>query len=323
MAAARIFASRGAKVHALDLNPIDENSDNNNGCGGDQRIGNSDNDSIIYTHCDVTDWARLRQIFIEIGHVDIAVANAGVSQECDYFADTFDADGKLEEPSYAVLDVNYRAVLNFVKLSLSAFRKQGRAGGSVVIISSATAYASEQTLPVYSATKMAVRRFLFLPLLSSILYFLTKWMGKMKLIDDIGTSSQLIALIRALRPTIHMYGATINGVAPGATLTKLLPADLAKPIIAAGAPVSNAHHVGLAVAYSAVATQQRQVEGYGRDSEAKIESSGRWNGRVILTLGDRWTEIEEPIALLRKQWMGDWNAEMTAFQQMLTDTRPE
>lgn len=153
LAAARIFASRGAKVHALDLNPIDEDSDNSKGCGGEHRI--------VYTHCDVTDWARLRQTFTEVGHVDIAVANAGVSQECDYFADTFDADGKLEEPLYAVLDVNYRAVLNFIKLSLSAFRKQGCAGGSIVITSSATAYAPEQSLPVYSATKTAVRSSLF------------------------------------------------------------------------------------------------------------------------------------------------------------------
>ena len=154
LAAARIFASRGAKVHALDLNSIDKISDNDSkDCGGEQRI--------VYTHCDVTDWARLRQIFTEIGHVDIAVANAGVSQECDYFADTFDADGKLEEPHYAVLDVNYRAVLNFIKLSLSAFRKQGCAGGSIVITSSAAAYAPEQSLPVYSATKTAVRSIVF------------------------------------------------------------------------------------------------------------------------------------------------------------------
>ena len=87
----------------------------------------------------------------------------------------------------------------------------------------------------------------------------------MKLIDDIGTSSELIALICALCPTIHMYGATINGVAPGAILTKLLPANLAKPIIAVGAPINNAHHVGLVVAYLAVAMQQRQVKGYGQD----------------------------------------------------------
>ena len=106
-------------------------------------------------------------------------------------------------------------------------------------------------------------------------------------------------------------------------MTNLLPADLAKPIMAAGAPVSKAQHVGLAVAFSAVAMQKRQVEGYGRDSEAKVKSPGRWNGRIILTLGDRWTEIEEPIAQLRKQWLGEWNTEMTTFQQLLTDTRPE
>lgn len=112
-------------------------------------------------------------------------------------------------------------------------------------------------------------------------------MRKIKLIDDIGMSSQLIVLIRILCTTIHMYGATINRVAPGATLTKLLPADLTKPIIATSAPVSNAHHVRLAVAYSAIATQQRQVKDYGQDSGAKIESFSRWNGHVILTLGDR------------------------------------
>jgi hypothetical protein len=90
--------------------------------------------------------------------------------------------------------------------------------------------------------------------------------------------------------------------------------------MAAGAPVSSAHHVGLAVAYSTVAQQAHQVEGYGRDSEEQISSPGRWNGRTIMTLGDHWTELEEPIAALRKQWFGDYNTEMTAFQQTLTDT---
>lgn len=89
-------------------------------------------------------------------HIDIAVANAGVSQECDYFEDTFDSKGDVEEPRYAVVEVNYRAVLNFVKLSLSTFRKQVP-GSSLVITSSATAYLLEQSLPVYSATKTAVR----------------------------------------------------------------------------------------------------------------------------------------------------------------------
>lgn len=135
----------------LDLNPIDKTDSDN--------IAPEIRDSIIYTHCDITNWADLRGVFETVGHVDIAIANAGVSEEKDYFADTFDADGKLEEPGYAVVEVNYRAVLNFVKLSLSAFRKQGP-GGSLVITSSATGYSPEQNLPVYSATKSGVSRYI-------------------------------------------------------------------------------------------------------------------------------------------------------------------
>jgi len=199
---------------------------------------------------------------------------------------TLDSNGELEEPAYGVVEVNYRAVLNFVKLSLSAFRRQAP-GGSLVITISATAYSAEQSLPVYSATKLA-----------------------------------LIGLVRALRPSIHLYGATINAVAPAATITKLLPANIAAPIISAGALVSTAHHVGLAVAYSAVASQTHQVEGWGRDTPEQIKAAGRWNGRVILTLGDKWTELEEPIADLKKFWFSVENERLTAFQQTLTDMRP-
>jgi NAD(P)-dependent dehydrogenase (short-subunit alcohol dehydrogenase family) len=137
-------------VHLLDVNPIAE---------GD--LDDTPNESTVanlhYTQCNVCDWPRLRKIFDSVGHVDIAVANAGISQECDYFADTFGEDGELEEPGYKVLDVNFRAVLNFTKLSLRTFKKQGP-GGSLVITTSATAYSPEQTLPVYSASKLAVSR---------------------------------------------------------------------------------------------------------------------------------------------------------------------
>lgn len=119
-----------------------------------------------------------------------------------------------------------------------------------------------------------------------------------------------------------MYGgSTINAVAPAATITALLPKDLAAPIMAAGLPVSDAHHVALAIAWSATAMQTRQVEGYGRDPKESVEDEGRWNGRVILTLGTTWTELEEPIASMRKDWMGKYPTEMTALQQAATDTR--
>ncbi|KXH30085.1 short chain dehydrogenase [Colletotrichum simmondsii] len=80
---------------------------------------------------------------------------------------------------------------------------------------------------------------------------------------------------------------TINAVAPAATITGLLPAKLAAPIMAAGLPVSSAHFVGLAVVYSAVAMEAKKVQAYGKDTPEWTETSGRWNGRVILTLGER------------------------------------
>ncbi|KAB2573547.1 Short-chain dehydrogenase/reductase SDR [Lasiodiplodia theobromae] len=299
LATARILQARGARVHVLDLHPIDESFDchfspwptaaaaaasgRSATTGGDTAARGT----ITYRRCDVADWASLREAFTDIGHVDMAVANAGVSQDGDLFADVLDDGGQLAEPRYGVIDVNLRAVLNFVKLSVSAFRRQQKPGGAIVLVSSATAYAPELSLPVYSAVKLSV-----------------------------------VGLVRALRPSIqHLCGATINGVAPAATVSKLLPVDLAAPIVAAGAPVSTAHHVGLAVAFSATAGQPSQVESYGRDTDKQVQAAGRWNGRVILTLGDRWTEVEEGLAKLRPQWMGEWNAEMTAFQQRLTDSR--
>lgn len=177
--------------------------------------------------------------------------------------------------------------MNFVKLALSAFKKQGP-GGSLVITSSATGFSPEQSLPVYSATKCG-----------------------------------LLGLVRALRSIVpHTHGATINTVAPAATISRLLPSNLAAPIVAAGAPVSSAEHVGLALAYSAVATQEHQVESYGQDTPEAVHAKGRWNGRAILTLGDTWTEIEEPLAMLREQWLGAYQTKQTAWQQCLTDLRP-
>ena len=102
-------------------------------------------------------------------------------------------------------------------------------------------------------------------------------------------------------------------------MTKLLPPDLASPLMAAGLPVSSAHFVGLAIVYSAVARQTGRVEDYGKDTAGT--GAGRWNGRTILTLGEGYTELEEPIASLRPQWFGETNAKLTRLQQSATDFR--
>jgi hypothetical protein len=125
--------------------------------------------------------------------------------------------------------------------------------------------------------------------------------------------------MRALRSTLPLDNITINAVAPAATITKLLPHNLAMPLMAAGLPVSSPDFVGLAVAYSATARQNRSVEPYGKDSND--DTPGPWNGRAILTLGDTYTELEEPIARLRPQWFGQENTHLTKLQQTATDFR--
>ncbi|KAL8970449.1 MAG: hypothetical protein Q9197_003799 [Variospora fuerteventurae] len=271
-AAVQIFAARGATVYILDLSPPDE--------------ALPPNTQFLKTN--VASWPALLEAFKTAGQVDICVANAGVSEETNYFADTFDAQtGELEEPKYRVIDVNYRAVVNFVKISLSYLRRQGR-GGSIVVTTSATAYAPEHSLPVYSMSKLG-----------------------------------LVGLIRALRPIVLLDNITINSVAPAATITKLLPRNMAEQIMAAGLPVSTSEHVGLAVAYSAVATEERKVEPYGKDSDDTVKQRGRWNGRTILCLGDSYTELEQPVADLRGQWFGDKNMKLTRMQQAATDFRSQ
>lgn len=125
--------------------------------------------------------------------------------------------------------------------------------------------------------------------------------------------------MRALRSTLHLRNITINSVAPAATITKLLPRNFAAPLMAAGLPVSSPDFVGLAIAYSATARQNRSVEPYGKDSNE--DTPGHWNGRTILTLGDTYTELEEPIASLRPQWFGQENTHLTKMQQTATDFR--
>lgn len=128
--------------------------------------------------------------------------------------------------------------------------------------------------------------------------------------------------MRALRSTLVCDNITINAVAPAATITSLLPAELAAPIIAAGLPVSSPEFVGLAIAYSAIAKETRRVEHYGKDSTNELlDTPRRWNGRTILTLGDRYTELEEPLALLKPQWLGVENTRETRMQQAATDFR--
>jgi len=130
----------------------------------------------------------------------------------------------------------------------------------------------------------------------------------------------MLGLVRALRSVAILDGVTVNAVAPAATITNQLPKDLAAPIVAAGLPVSSAEHVAQAILHCVVGVQERRVEDYGKDN-ADTDGPSRWNGRTILTLGDTWTEIEEPLVTCRPQWLGVENERLTREQQSMTDSR--
>lgn len=135
----KILAAKGAKTYILDLNEPEDTIP----------------PGVTFVKCNTTSWSELKDAYKQAGHVDIAIANAGVSEEQDYFEDQFDSAGELVEPKYNVIDVNFRGVLMFTKLAVSYMRRQN-SGGSIVITASATAYAPEQNLPIYSATKLGV-----------------------------------------------------------------------------------------------------------------------------------------------------------------------
>lgn len=236
----------------------------------------------------------MRHVFDTVGRVDMVFANAGVGEPYDYLTHESLEEG--EEPKYAdVMDVNVLGVLHTLTLARKNMRAFGVREGSVVITISAVAYAPEQSLPVYTASKFA-----------------------------------LVGLVRSLRSTmLSQDGITINGVAPAATVTNLLPPHLAAPIVALGLPTSEAGFVGRALVYAATARQDRRVEAYGKEKDGDkwptVEGDRlqkeRWNGRVILTLGETYTELEEPIADLRPFWFGRENLQRTRAQQAATDFR--
>lgn len=152
LAAAQLLAQKGASVHVFDVLEPDTSEPAQ---------------GLQFHKCDVSCWEELRAAFTAVGKVDFAFANAAVTEQADYFSDVFDRDDQLCEPDGSfqrVLDVNFKAVFYFVKLAWSMMRRC-RTHGSIVITTSATAYAPEQSLPVYAAAKAGVR----LPLKISML----------------------------------------------------------------------------------------------------------------------------------------------------------
>lgn len=126
LAAATILSSRSAKVYILEITPLDSAD------------VEADPD-LMFRSCDVTSWVELRSTFQAIGHVDLVFANPGIGETTNYFIDTLEGNGLLQEPCSTIMDVNLKGMLYLIKLSWFAMQQQ-KSGGSIVITTSATAY---------------------------------------------------------------------------------------------------------------------------------------------------------------------------------------
>jgi NAD(P)-dependent dehydrogenase (short-subunit alcohol dehydrogenase family) len=142
LAAARLFATHGAKVAILDL---------------DERAAKEAAASLGQGHvgigCDVSDrqaCQRAADLAITmLGHIDILLNNAGITQPVK----TMDID---EESWERILDVNLRGVLYLSQAFIPHMRTRG--GGSIACMSSVSAQRGGGIFggPHYSAAKAGV-----------------------------------------------------------------------------------------------------------------------------------------------------------------------
>lgn len=91
---------------------------------------------MTFIKTDVSKWADLIALFKKTkeihGRIDHVFANAGLGPRADYFSTEVDENGDLKEPTYDLLDVSQKGVMNTTTLAIYYFRQQPE-GGSVVI----------------------------------------------------------------------------------------------------------------------------------------------------------------------------------------------
>ncbi|CAK7199385.1 hypothetical protein SEUCBS139899_002064 [Sporothrix eucalyptigena] len=141
LAAACFFSSHGARVVAVDINAFPEADTN---------------DNIVYRKVDLIKWNEQLDLFQwtfdTYGRIDVAFLNAGVAEIEDVFVDTFDGNGRLQEPQHKVTKINLLATINGTKLAIHFMRKQTQ-HGSIVITGSGKCFNGIGGTPMYAVSK--------------------------------------------------------------------------------------------------------------------------------------------------------------------------
>ncbi|MEO6188724.1 MAG: SDR family oxidoreductase [Ginsengibacter sp.] len=141
----RMLASQGAKVV---LNDVDEKLASE----AAQSISKSKDHECISVFGDVADITFINNLVEstveKYGHIDIVIANAGITLFGDFFTYTPDA-------FFRVLQVNLGGTFFLAQAAANQMKKQGT-GGSMLFTSSVTGHQAHKDLAAYGMTKAAL-----------------------------------------------------------------------------------------------------------------------------------------------------------------------
>ncbi|KAI1875003.1 uncharacterized protein JN550_002432 [Neoarthrinium moseri] len=182
---------------------------------------------VFFHQCDATSWPAQRAGFEaaaqKFGRIDVVFANVGINERGDqFFSDVFDGDNKLKEPDRSVMDLDFTANADTVKLGIHYLR-QNEKGGSIILTSSFAGYLGNPGAPFYNSAKHG-----------------------------------LVGLMRSLKAETPKVNVAISVVAPAVTATPMLGSldevgmtaeENAAHLIRSGLTVNRVESVALAVGY--------------------------------------------------------------------------
>ncbi|KAL3426634.1 hypothetical protein PVAG01_00143 [Phlyctema vagabunda] len=138
----------------------------------------SSDGTVDFVKTDVSNYESVLRLFDyafkKHGQVDIAIANAGISEEGDYFDPSLDLESVKQKPSTRTIDVDLNGVLFFARIA-AVYLKQGAQPNqdkSLVLVSSAAGFTEAPGIFAYAAAKHGV-----LGLLRALRVYLPKTHG--------------------------------------------------------------------------------------------------------------------------------------------------
>ena len=151
--------------------------------------------TFTFLTCDVSSWESISSCFSQtystVGHIDIVIANAGISKESRLIDD--DVNAEPSKPLVPSIDVNLVGCIYTVKLGIHYLRRNtpsldsaGR--GTIIATASNAGIYAFPVAPIYAATKAGV-----------------------------------INLVRSLAPTLSSHHIQISALAPAVLATNIAP----------------------------------------------------------------------------------------------------